>query len=162
MRIEEQDDDIVLVSKDHENIKLDISVNDKKVIKNSLEKFKKPVAFGLAELSFAGIIVLLVFVSKVMTHLSKLFKNIHDGDTPFTLENVNHIKKMSYYMIAAIVTSTVAEICFFIAFTIDGTIEFNLFNLVEIIFLYAIAYIFEYGYEIQCDSKGKIYGETEE
>ena len=132
------------------------------MFKNSLEKFNKPTAIIMAELSFVGIIVLLVFVSKVMNHLSKLFDNIHDGDTPFTLENVDHIKKMSYFMIAAIVTSTVAEILFFIAFTIDGTIEFNMFNLLEIIFLYAIAYIFEYGYEIQLDSKGKIYGETEE
>ena len=65
-------------------------------------------------------------------------------------------------MIASIVASTVAEVLFFITFKIDGTVNLNLFDLVHIIFLYALAYIFEYGYEIQRDSKGKIYGESEE
>ena len=162
MIIKEENGDIVLVSKKNENIKIDINDSDVEKFKAGLESYKKPVVIILAELAFTGIIVLLVFLDKVMTHFTKLFKNIHDGDTPFTLENVDHIKKMSYFMIAAIVTSTVAEIFFFIAFKVDGTINLNLFNFVEIIFLYALAYIFEYGYEIQLDSKGKIYGESEE
>lgn len=162
MIIKEENGDIVLVSKKNEHIKIDINDSDVEKFKAGLESYKKPVVIILAELAFTGIIVLLVFLDKVMTHFTKLFKNIHDGDTPFTLENVDHIKKMSYFMIAAIVTSTVAEIFFFIAFKVDGTINLNLFNFVEIIFLYALAYIFEYGYEIQLDSKGKIYGESEE
>ncbi len=40
----------------------------------------------------------------------------------------------------------------------DLNIEFELFNLIEILFLFSIAYIFQYGYEIQLDSKGKMYG----
>jgi len=33
----------------------------------------------------------------------------------------------------------------------------NLFSILEILFVYAIAYIFEYGYKIQKDSKGVMY-----
>ena len=29
----------------------------------------------------------------------------------------------------------------------------------EILFMFVLAYIFEYGYEIQLDSKGKMYGQ---
>lgn len=31
----------------------------------------------------------------ILKHLEKLFNNINKGDTPFTLENVNHIKELS-------------------------------------------------------------------
>lgn len=32
-------------------------------------------------------------------------------------------------------------------------------DLVYILFLYTMSYIFEYGYEIQLDSNGKMYGD---
>ena len=41
-------------------------------------------------------------------------------------------------------------------------IDLGTFNFIEILFLFAMAYIFEYGYEIQLDSKGKMYGEVNE
>lgn len=44
----------------------------------------------------------------------------------------------------------------------DLDVGFELYNAVEILFLFSMAYIFEYGYEIQLDSKGKIYGDEEE
>ena len=36
-------------------------------------------------------------------------------------------------------------------------IGFELLDLIYILFLFSMAYIFEYGYEIQLDSKGKMY-----
>ena len=44
----------------------------------------------------------------------------------------------------------------------DLDVDFELLSLVEILFLFSIAYIFQYGYEIQLDSKGKMYGEEYE
>ena len=38
----------------------------------------------------------------------------------------------------------------------------ELFGLIEILFLYCMSYIFEYGYYIQKDSNGKMYGEENE
>ena len=35
-------------------------------------------------------------------------------------------------------------------------------SLIEILVLFVMAYIFEYGYEIQLDSKGKMYGDENE
>ena len=91
--------------------------------------------------------------------MEKLFTNIHDGSTPFTLENVEHMKKMAYYMIAAIILSTVGSAIIEIAFNDSAVMEFNLFNIVEIIFIYAMSYVFEYGYHIQKDSKGIMYND---
>ena len=42
----------------------------------------------------------------------------------------------------------------------DVDININLVSILEIIFLFALALIFEYGSRIQEDSKGKIYGKV--
>lgn len=157
--ITELNDGIRLQSADNEHIVIgDINSKDVEQIKKAYSKYDKKVFVALIETSFAALIVFLVFVTKVLKHLENLFKNINEGDTPFTLENINHIKKMSYNMIFAIITSTIGTTLFSIALAAEE-IEINLFNIVEIIFLFAMSYIFEYGYYIQKDSNGKMYGE---
>ena len=160
--ITELNDGVRISSSANEHIIIgDIKNKDIETIKKAYNKYDKKVLIGLLETSFATLIVFLVFVIKVLKHLEELFKNINEGDTPFTLINVNHIKKMSYNMIAAIITSGIGTIILNIAMASEN-IEIDLFNIVEIIFLYALSYIFEYGYEIQKDSKGKMYGEENE
>jgi transcriptional regulator with XRE-family HTH domain len=157
--ITELKDGIRLSSTDNEHIIIgDIKNKDIEQIKNAYNKYNKKILIVLLETSFIALIVFLIFVTKVLKHLDNLFKNINEGDTPFTLENVNHIKKMSYNMIAAIVTSIIGTILLSITSASDN-IEINLFNIVEIIFLFAMSYIFEYGYYIQKDSQGKMYGD---
>ena len=109
--ITEVEDGIRLSSTDNEHIVIgDINNKDIDKIKKAYNKYDKKVLLGLIEASFAVLIVFLVFVTKVLKNLEKLFKNINEGETPFTLENVNHIKKMSYYMIGAIIASTIGII----------------------------------------------------
>ena len=135
----------------------DLTKKDVNVLKNSLTRFNKPVLIVLYELSFAVLIGFVVIVIQLLKHLEKLFLNINEGETPFTLENVSHIKKISYFMIAAIVVSSIGSTLLSIVPTAEVNIDFNLFNVGEIIFLYAMSYIFEYGYRIQKDSKGTMY-----
>ena len=135
----------------------DLTKKDVNVLKNSLTRFNKPVLIVLYELSFAVLIGFVVIVIQLLKHLEKLFLNINEGETPFTLENISHIKKISYFMIAAIVVSSIGSTLLSIVTTAEVNIDFNLFNVGEIIFLYAMSYIFEYGYRIQKDSKGTMY-----
>ena len=93
------------------------------------------------------------------TGFERLFENINKGDTPFTLVNVNHIKKMSYYMIACIVLSGIGEGILNSSMRNEFTFGIEMFDIVEILFLFSLSYIFEYGYEIQKDSKGRMYGD---
>lgn len=115
-------------------------------------------------LEFGGLILTayLILYWIILKHLEHLFVNIYNGDTPFTLENVKHIKKMAYLLIAAIVLPIAAGVIFESVLKTDLDVGFELYNAVEILFLFSMAYIFEYGYEIQLDSKGKIYGDEEE
>ena len=161
IKIQEIDEGIRLTSAQNENIIIaDINNSDVEIMKKAYNKYDKKTLILLLEASFATLITFLIFLGKVLKHLEKLFKNINEGDTPFTLINVNHIKKMSYYMIGAIITSAIGTTLLSTISTED--VDISLFNIVEIIFVYAISYIFEYGYHIQKDSNGKMYGEENE
>ena len=69
---------------------------------------------------------------------------------------------MTYFMIAAIVLSGIGEGLFDVVASKDVDFGLSLFSVVEILFLYSMSLIFEYGHEIQLDSKGKIYGDENE
>ena len=127
-----------------------------------MKENKKGSLIAYVEFAGACLIGYIVLVILVLKHLEDLFKNINKGDTPFTLDNVNHIKKMAYFMIAAIIIPPIGLGIANIFVSSDFDFDLSTFNLVEILFLFGMAYIFEYGYEIQLDSKGKMYGDENE
>ena len=45
---------------------------------------------------------------------------------------------------------------------VDLDVGLELFDIIQILFLIGILYIFEYGYELQQDTKAKMYGEVSE
>ena len=66
------------------------------------------------------------------------------------------------YLIINIVLPYVSGILFELIFNMDISAEFEMFDIIQILFLFGMAYIFEYGHAIQLDSKGKMYGEVDE
>jgi len=114
------------------------------------------------ESAFLVLGITLYLGSILLKSLEKLFDNIHNGDTPFTLENVGYIKKMAYLMIVIVLLPSFGGGLFEVLLKMDLDVDFELFSLVEILFLFSIAYVFQYGYEIQLDSKGKMYGKENE
>lgn len=131
-------------------------------VKEVLENNSKVAVIGYVETGFCLLIVCLVLVRMMLKHLERLFDNMNQGDTPFTLENVNHIKRMAYLMIALTILPNIIGVIFELLFNMDLDIGFELFSLIEILFLFSVAYVFQYGYEIQLDSKGKMYGDANE
>ena len=160
IQIQEHNDKINITYKGH-TAATDIdnrSIEElKRVLKNN-----KTQSIVRIEIGFTTLVAFLVILSKLLEHLEELFDNINKGDTPFTLENVNHIKKMSYLMIACIVISGIGSGILESAVRDDLSFGLEMFDIVEILFLYVLSYIFEYGYEIQKDSNGKMYGEENE
>ncbi len=133
--------------------------NDIMRMKDILENHPKAMVIGYVEMGFLFLVVCLIFMIMILKSLENLFRNINSGDTPFTLENVGYIKKIAYLMIVVTVLPNLGGVLFEILLKMDLDIGFELFDLVEILFLFSIAYIFQYGYEIQLDSKGKMYGD---
>ena len=129
-------------------------------MKNVLENNSKGQIIAFLELGFACLIICLVLYRMTLSRLEKLFININQGDTPFTLENVKYIKEMAKLMIIALVLPTGGGIAFEKILATDLDVGIELFDVVQILFLFGISYIFEYGYELQQDTKAKMYGEV--
>lgn len=157
IQIVEHDNRINLTYKGH-TVVTDIENKDIEDFKKVLNK-NKTGSIVRIELGFATLVTFLVILSMLLKHLEELFDNINKGDTPFTLVNVEHIKKMSYFMIVCIILSGIGSGILESSIRNDISFGLEMFDIVEILFLYSLSYIFEYGYEIQKDSKGKMYDE---
>ena len=137
--IQDEDYDVIEMFEDNSNIKI-------------ITYIETGLVFLLVELYIMIIILGCV---------EKLFNNIKDKTTPFTLDNVKYIKKISYLIIALILITPISDILFSIILGIStgGISPFELMSILEILIIFSMSYIFEYGYEIQKDSKGKMYNE---
>ena len=129
-------------------------------MKNVLENNSKGQIIAFLELGFVCLIICLVLYRMTLSRLEKLFININQGDTPFTLENVKYIKEMAKLMIIALILPSGGGIIFEKILGTDLDVGFELFDIVQILFLFGISYIFEYGYELQQDTKAKMYGDV--
>ena len=97
-----------------------------------------------------------------MNYLYKLFKNINECDTPFTMDNVTYIRKISLYVLLYIIVPYILGVLTQLIMGINLNAELELTSIVLGLIIFSISYIFEYGYQIQLDSKGKIYGDESE
>lgn len=137
----------------------DISEKDINNIAPAIDKFGETGVVVFLEVGMTFLGVFLIVLIKALEHLELLFKNINEGDTPFTLDNVDHIKKMSYLMIACIILSSIGSVILNIPLKNEVDLDINILSIVEILFLYSMSLVFEYGHEIQLDSKGIMYDE---
>ena len=111
---------------------------------------------GVSLIAFLGI----TFI--ILKNIEKLFINIHNEDTPFTLENVKYIRKIAMFLIIAIIAPTVCGVLFQAFAEVDMNVGIELMDLILVLIIFSMAYIFEYGYELQLDSRGKMYGNENE
>ena len=116
-----------------------------------LENNSKVQIIAFLELGFGCLVICLILYRMTLNRLEKLFMNINQGDTPFTLENVKYIKEMAKLMIIALILPSGGGVIFKKILGADLGVDFELFD---------ISYIFEYGYELQQDTKAKMYGEV--
>lgn len=155
-----------------EDSKLVIYVNgEKKETSNSninfneftkeLNKYSSRQLICYSEILLFIYVAYLYLMVLVLKHLKKLFKNIANGNTPFTLDNVNHMSKMGIYMISALLLPLLAKLIFKIFTDINIKTNFGIINLVQILFVFAMSFVFRYGYNIQQDSKSNIYDDNE-
>ncbi len=126
------------------------------------ENNSKAKIIGYVETGFAVLLVIIILTSIIFKHLETLFDNINHGETPFTLENVILIKKIAWKMIIIIIMSNIGGGIFELLFSSDLNVEFETYDLVEILFLFSLSYIFEYGRLLGLETKGQMYGDSSE
>ena len=119
----------------------------------------KTKIIGYIETGFVVLLVTIILTSKIFKHLEILFDNINK-ETPFTLENVSLIKKIAWKMIIIIIMNNIGGGVFELLLGSNLNIEFETYDLVEILFLFSLSYIFEYGRLLGNVNKGKMYSEN--
>ena len=141
------------------SIDLTEDLNQQEII-DILNNNSKIKIISFIEIGFIFLLADLIIVIIILKNVEKLFNNIKNNHTPFTMDNVNYIKKIAYLMIALILITPISGLLFNSIFGMSNeNTGFELMNILEILIIFSMSYIFEYGYEIQKDSKGKIYGE---
>ena len=126
------------------------------------ENNSKAKIIGYIETGFVVLLVTIILTSIIFKHLEILFDNINKGETPFTLENVSLIKKIAWKMIIIIIMTNIGGGVFELLLSSDLNIEFETYDLVEILFLFSLSYIFEYGRLLGLETKGQMYGDGNE
>ena len=140
-----------------------IGVEEELEYKQVVEVFTNNSKFaiiGYLEGGFVFLLVDLIVMIIILSYVEKLFNNIKNNNTPFTLDNVIYIKRISYMMIALIMITPLSELLFnMLIDNLESSGGFELMSILEILIIFSMSYIFEYGYEIQKDSKGIMYEE---
>ena len=115
---------------------------------------------GYIEAGLVFLLVDIIIMIFILNCIEKLFNNIKNNNTPFTLDNVTFIKKISYLIIALIIITPISGVIFNSLLGLsDGNSPFELMSILEILIIFSMSYIFEYGYEMQKDSKARMYNE---
>ncbi len=112
------------------------------------------------EIILIGSIISFIFLKKVFENMYKLFLNIYNGDTPFTIDNINCMKKISYFIIIYILCSYLYGIFCELITDIDLDVGLELIDILYAMIIYGVSFIFEYGYELQLDSKSRMLDKT--
>ena len=99
---------------------------------------------------------------QVLHYLYKLYKNIFEEDTPFTIDNERVIKKIAILLLIQLAMTKITALIYSIIAKVDLVIEFNIRDIILLLVAISIVYMFKYGRMIQADSKAKIYGKVEE
>lgn len=120
-----------------------------------LEKNDLVLPTIIVEVEFALFVVILFLQVKVFKKLHKLFKNVYEKDTPFLEDNIELLKQTGKLLIISFIVSLVVSLISSIVF--DASLSISTIGIMGILILYCGLYIFKYGYNLQKDTKGKIY-----
>jgi transcriptional regulator with XRE-family HTH domain len=116
---------------------------------------------GYIEIGLVFLLIDIIIMIIILSYVEKLFNNIKNNNTPFTINNVMYIKKISYFMIALIIVTPIFGIIINSLLSIvEENSPIELISILEILIIFSMSYIFEYGYEMQKDSKARMYNEN--
>lgn len=130
-------------------------------IVNVFEEHSKLEIILYTEIIMICLTIFVMIISFAMLYLAKLFDSISKGDTPFTLENLKNIKRVAILFISYLIFPDVSGTLFQWITKIDMNIDYEITKIFYVWIIICFYYIFDYGHQIQLDSKGKIYGEVE-
>lgn len=103
-------------------------------------------------LTIASVVLEIVF----FTYLSKLFKNISEK-TPFTLQNADFLKKMTYILIFNIVIEILLNFLSKLFINVEMSNNYGFNSIIVMMVFACLSHIFRYGYNLQQNTNSDIY-----
>ena len=153
------EENIIIANRNLQDLNLDEITSN--TIANVFKEHSEIEIILYVEIIIVCLIISVIVISIAMSYLSKLFDNISKRETPFTLENLKYIKFIAILVILYLIFPDLSGTLFQWITKIDMNIEYEVTKILFILIIAFIYYVFDYGHQIQLDSKGKIYGETE-
>ena len=129
--------------------------------KTNIEKFIKTHDNKFFVISIEYILICIsVFSSLTVLSLHclyKLYKNIYNGNTPFTIENEKIVYKACMFVLIEMILQKITALIYSCIAHLDLAIDINIKDIIVVLIGVSIIYIFKYGRMIQADTKAKIY-----
>ena len=142
-----------IITLDGDSHYIETKTNIEKFIKNHDRTF-----FILSiEYILICITVLSILTALALHYLYKLYKNIYNNNTPFTIENEQLVHKTCLFILIEMVLQKLTALIYSLVAHVDLAIDINIKDIIVILIGISIIYIFKYGRLIQADTKAKIY-----
>ena len=160
--IEENNDGMTLVYDDETSELLKIDIEDQVTllkVKNFMNNNGKDKILAYIEVFLLSTVITLIVSRMILDKVKRFFSNIHDGNTPFTEENTEFLRKIWVLRLVNLGISMVVSIVLQILISSDTSDLIEVNGIFEILTIIVIYYIFRYGTMLQSKSKMTIYGE---
>ena len=160
--IEENNDGMTIVYDDETSELLKIDIEDQVTllkVKNFMNNNGKDKILAYIEIYLLSVVATAVVSRMILDKVKRFFENIHDGNTPFTEENTEFLRKIWVLRLVNLGISMVVSIVLQILISSDTSDFIEVNGIFEILTIIVIYYIFRYGTMLQSKSKMTIYGE---
>ena len=160
--IEEDNDGMTIVYDDETSELLKIDIEDQVTllkVKNFMNNNVKDKILAYIEIYLLSVVATAVVSRMILDKVKRFFGNIHDGNTPFTEENTEFLRKMWVLRLVNLGISMVVSIILQILISSDTSELLEVNGIFEILTIIVIYYVFRYGTMLQSKSKMTIYGE---
>lgn len=161
-------DDVYYITKDNTN-KYVLMYNDRFLdadidyglfnkVTNIFNNYSKNEIITTLESSLVIVLISITVLILVFYNLELLLNNIHDKDTPFIKENIHYLGMISCLLIAV-------RFCEFVVSLLLAKFDmasYSSIEILDIVFLLIMVYVFKYGYNLQSTVNSKIYYEIKD
>ena len=130
-------------------VMMDVSKEEFEEIEKIFSEESKGKLLTYIEASMCITVATLLIVYMALHYIDKLFTNIMNEKSPFTMDNVNYIRRCGYNLIAAIAVPLVLSGIFEIITKTELMFNWNLVEVILILVIFTMSYVFEYGYNVE-------------
>ena len=115
-------------------------------VKELISKKSVSKLSAAAMILIVSTIITLFITAKLLKALEQVFRNINENGKPFSLENSDLLMNSGWFLLIIAIVSIVTNIIVGIITNTDISLNIETTSVFEILLMFAMAYVFKYGY----------------